>query len=258
MNRHDQFAEDLALYAMGALSPEEALDLEKHLQSCADCGRELAEIRGSMALLAASTDGPMPPARSKKRLLDALGQQPRIAAQEPVPTHSSPWWAWTGWAVAAILLVVAGFEAYVNTGLREQLSASGQRLNSQQAELAQAQQIVSTLTASDAQRFTLVSAKVPPQPQAKAIYVRKRASLIFLASNLPALPAAKAYELWLIPTSGAPLPAGVFTPDAHGNAVLVNPPLPAGVEAKTFAITVEPQSGSPAPSSQPILVGTGS
>ena len=91
-----------------------------------------------------------------------------------------------------------------------------------------------------AAHFTLSAAKTPPQPQGKAIYARDRRSLIFLASNMPALPPQKTYELWLIPVSGAPIPSGLFTPDAHGSATVINPPLPAGVEAKTFAVTVEP------------------
>jgi anti-sigma-K factor RskA len=106
-------------------------------------------------------------------------------------------------------------------------------------------------------RVTLVAAKTPPQPQGKAIYVRSRSSLIFLASNLPALPPQKAYELWLIPISGAPIPAGVFKPDAQGSATVINPPLPAGVEAKTFAITVEPEQGSWVPTMPIVMVGAG-
>ena len=106
-------------------------------------------------------------------------------------------------------------------------------------------------------RVTLVAAKTPPQPQGKAFYVRDLSSLVLIATNLPSLPAGKAYELWLIPTSGAPLPAGVFRPDAHGSATVLNPPLPRGVEAKTFAITVEPEQGSSAPTSQPVMLGSG-
>jgi anti-sigma-K factor RskA len=127
----------------------------------------------------------------------------------------------------------------------------------QQAQLQRAREVVETLTATDAMRVTLVAAKTPPQPQGKAIYVRDRSSLIFLASNLPALPPQKAYELWLIPTSGAPIPAGVFKPDAQGSATVINPPLPAGVEAKTFAITVEPEQGSLMPTMPIVMVGAG-
>jgi hypothetical protein len=38
---------------------------------------------------------------------------------------------------------------------------------------------------------------------------------------------------------------------------VLNPPLPRGVEAKTFAITVEPEQGSSAPTSQPVMLGSG-
>jgi anti-sigma-K factor RskA len=102
-----------------------------------------------------------------------------------------------------------------------------------------------------------VAAQSPPQPQGKAIYVRDRASLIFLASNMPVLPPQKAYELWLIPTNGSPIPAGVFKPDARGSATVVEPPLPAGVEAKTFAITVEPEQGSSTPTMPIVMMGAG-
>jgi len=115
----------------------------------------------------------------------------------------------------------------------------------------------STLTSTDALRVTLVAAQAPAQPQGRAIYVRDRSSLVFLASNMPPLPAQKAYELWLIPTNGAPIPAGVFKPDARGSATVVEPPLPAGVEAKAFAITVEPEQGSATPTMPIVMMGAG-
>jgi anti-sigma-K factor RskA len=127
----------------------------------------------------------------------------------------------------------------------------------QQAQLARAREVVTTLTSTDALRVTLVAAQAPPQPQGKAIYVRDRSSLVFLASNMPALPPQKAYELWLIPTNGAPIPAGVFKPDTHGSATVIQPPLPAGVEAKAFAITVEPEQGSTAPTMPIVMMGAG-
>ena len=74
---------------------------------------------------------------------------------------------------------------------------------------------------------------------------------------MPTLPPQKAYELWLIPTQGAPIPAGVFKPDAHGRATVVNPPLPAGVEAKAFAITIENEGGSTTPTMPIAMMGTG-
>jgi anti-sigma-K factor RskA len=127
----------------------------------------------------------------------------------------------------------------------------------QQKELQRAHEVVATLTAPDAQIVAVVAPNTPPQPQGKAIYVRDRSSLVFIASNLPAPPPQKAYELWLIPTQGAPIPAGVFKPNARGNATVVNPPLPAGIEAKSFAITVEPEAGSITPTMPIVMMGSG-
>jgi len=74
---------------------------------------------------------------------------------------------------------------------------------------------------------------------------------------MPPLPPKKTYELWLIPANGAPVPAGIFKPDVHGNASVVNPPLPAGAEAKAFAITVENEAGSAAPTMPIVMMGSG-
>src|SRR5215475_10652988 len=253
MNVHEQFADDLALYALGSLSGGERATLEEHLQDCGACRRELDLLRGDMALLAMSTTGPVPPARSRKRLTDAIAAEPRR-----FKTTTRRWRTLLPWAITgALALVVLAFWRN-NTQLRNTLAGLRQQYDAEQIQLQQARDIVSTLTATDAMRVTLVAAKTPPQPQGKAIYVRDRSSLIFLATNLPTLPPGKAYELWLIPVTGAPVPAGVFKPDVHGSAAVLNPPLPPRAEAKTFAITVEPEQGSPAPTSQPIMLGAGS
>lgn len=253
MSVHEQFAEDLALHALGVLEGDERVALEKHLEECAGCRRELEQLRGDMALMALSTAGPTPPRRARQRLLDAMAREPRQAI---APARRS-WWTFLPWAVAAAMAVGLVVLWLQNTDLQRRIASLQNESSQQGAELRRAREIVSTLTATDAMRVTLVAAKTPPQPQGKAIYVRDRSSLIFLASNFPALPPQKAYELWLVPTQGAPIPAGVFKPDTHGSAIVINPPLPAGVAAKAFAITVEPESGSPAATSPIIMIGAG-
>jgi anti-sigma-K factor RskA len=253
MSVHEQFAEDLALYALGGLEGDERAQLEKHLEGCAGCRRELEQLRGDMALMALSTAGPVPPRRARQRLLEAVGRERRPAA---APARRS-WWALVPWVAAAALAVGLVSVWRQKSDLQRQIADLQNESARQFEELRQAREVVSTLTATDAMRVTVVAAKTPPQPQGKAIYVRDRSSLIFLASNFPALPPQKAYELWLVPTSGAPIAAGVFKPDTHGSAIVINPPLPAGVEAKAFAITVEPESGSPAATSPIIMFGAG-
>ncbi len=253
MSAHEQFAEDLALYALDGLQGEERVRLEKHLAECSACRRELEELRGDTALMALSTTGPTPPRRARQRLLDAVAREPRAGA---VRTRRS-WWAPLPWLAAAASVLVAGWFWRQSDQRAQRVAELEKVLAGQQAQLQRAREVVETLTATNAMRVTLVVTKTKLQPQGKAIYVRDRASLIFLASNLPALPPTKAYELWLVPTSGAPIPAGVFKPDAQGSAIVINPPLPAGVEAKTFAITVEPEQGSLVPTPRIVMVGAG-
>lgn len=253
MSTHDQFAEDLALYALGSLSGDELAVLEKHLQECASCGRELEQLRGDMGLLALATTGSAPPQRSRRRLLDAVSREPR-ALRERQPRR---WWRPVPWVIAGFFLLCSALLWHEKSSLQRQLAALKDDSAVQSAELTRARDVVATLTATDAMRVTLVAGKTPPQPQGKAIYVRDRSRLIFLASNMPQLPAEKAYELWLIPTQGPPIPAGVFKPDARGSATVINPPLPGGVAAKAFAITVEPETGSATPTMPIAMVGAG-
>ena len=253
MSVHEQFAEDLALYALGTLQGDERVALEKHLEGCAGCRSELEQLRGDMALMALSTAGPVPPQRARQRLIEAVAREPRRAAT----AARSGWWTLVPWVAAAALAVGLIALWLQNSDLRETIAGLQDQTTRQTAELQRARDVVSTLTATDAMRVTLVAAKTPPQPQGKAIYVRDRSSLIFLASNFQALPPQKAYELWLIPAQGVPVAAGVFKPDAHGSATVVNPPLPAGLEAKGFAITVEDEAGVEHSTQPVMMIGIG-
>jgi anti-sigma-K factor RskA len=257
MSGHEQFADNLALHALGSLTGDERLALEAHLQECAACRRELESLRGDMGLLSLSTTGPKPPARSRERLMAAISREPRGTAAAKRSSPGRWWWMLAPSLVAAALALLVVFLGSQNSALRQEIAGMQSEAAADQVELRRAHEIVSTLTASDAMRVTLVAAKTPPQPQGKAMYVRDRSSLIFIASNMAAAPPQKAYELWLIPTRGAPIPAGVFKPDAHGSATVVNPPLPAGVEAKAFAITIEPEAGSLTPTMPIVMVGAG-
>jgi len=255
MSVHEQFADDLSLYALGALQGEERLAVEKHLEDCPDCRRELAQLQGDLALLALSASGPKPPLRSRERLMAAIAQEPH---RMPVRLAKwKTWWTALEWAAAAATVVVITLLLRQNTDLRQRVAALEANSTGQQKQLLQAEELIATLTSADAVHFTLVAGKTSPQPQGKAIYLRSTGTLVFLASNMPELPPQKIYELWLIPTSGAPIPAGLFRPDTHGSAALIKPPLPTGVAAKTFAITVEPGAGSAAPTSTPIMTGIG-
>ncbi len=260
MSAHEQFGEELALYALDALAGPERADLERHLATCAGCRAELEELRGDGALLAMSTLGPKPPARARQRLLDAVAREtvrPSRARDARGAGRARSWWGWLGWAATAAVIVFAVSLWKENSELRDAALTLRSVVSQQTLELGRLQGVAGALTDPDGQHFTLVAVKTPVQPQGKAFYLRNRSSLVFVANNMPVLPPQKAYELWLIPAHGAPIPAGVFKPNARGSATVVNPPLPAGAEAKAFAITVENEAGASTPTMPIVMMGTG-
>jgi anti-sigma-K factor RskA len=256
MSVHEQFAEDLALYALNALTGEERASIEQHLATCPACRLELEQLRVDSALLALSTAGPKPPRRSRQRLLDAIAKEPRMPVAVPARPRRSMWGV-LGWAAAAAVAVFAASLWKENAGLKRDVSSIHALLDQQTVALDRAKSVVDSITNPEGQHFTLVALKEPPQPQGKAIYVAKRGSLIFIANNLPKLPSQKTYELWLIPEQGAPIPAGLFKPDAHGSATVINPPLPPDTIAKAFAMTVEDEAGAAAPTMPIVMMSAG-
>ena len=259
MSQHEQFADDLALYALNALEADDRAKLEAHLETCLNCRRELEQLRGDGALLAISTTGPRPPARSRQRLLDAISetraQTPQ--AQRTSGTFQPRTWGWLGWVVAAAAMILAGILWQANNVLRQSLDTIAATRESDSRELKNLMRALAPIRSPRAQRVTLVPVKNLAQPQGKVFYLRNSSDLVFIANNLAALPSQKAYELWLIPTKGNPIPAGVFKPDARGSATVVNPPLPPNTEAKAFAITIENEAGATTPTMPIVMMGTG-
>jgi len=251
MSGHEQFADDLALYALGALQGEDRLALERHLDGCFACRQELEQLRGDMALLATASTGPKPPQRSRQRLLDAIAKEPRVPAAAPARSRFN-WWALAGWAAAAAMFLVVVQLRRENSLLHDSVATLSSMVEEQTVELANAQRVVDTLTAPESQAVTLVAGKAPPQPQGKAFYLRNKSSLVFVASNLAQLPPDKIYELWLLPADGsAPMPAGWFKPDSKGHGMIFHR-MTAGIGAKSFAVTIEPANGSQTPT-MPIM-----
>src|SRR5580698_7140603 len=256
MTEHEQYAEDLALYAVNALMGENRAKLAAHLAGCTSCRLELEQLRADTALLALSAVGPRPPQRARQRLLDAVAREARVPRVMQTSSRTS-WWGWLGWAAAVAVVVFALSLWRENSALQHGLASMSSRAVESRRELEELRRITAPILDPETQRVTLVSTKAAPQPQGKAFYLRNRSSLVFLANNMPTLPPRRAYELWLIPVSGAPIPAGTFKPDAHGSASVVNPVLPAAIEAKAFAITMEDETGATAPTMPILMMGAG-
>lgn len=254
MTAHEQFAEDLALYALGSLEGEAVVSLEQHLDECAACRQELARLQGDMALLALTTSGPAPPQRARQRLLKAIGHEPRSLRTVLMRRR---WWTLAPVFASLVLAVFAIMLWRENASQRDRIVALKADAAHNQATFEEAKHLLALLTDPSAMHVTLVAAPSKPQPEGKAIYMPHNGALVFMASNLAPLPPEKTYELWLVPMhSDKPMPAGTFKPDPKGNAMVMMPPMTAGVEAKAFAVTIEPEGGSLTPTMPMVLVGS--
>jgi anti-sigma-K factor RskA len=255
--------EELASYVMQNLPVEESASIGAHLQTCAECRTELAQVSGDLALLGLAVEQEPLPEGARARFLQRIASSP-IAKPQEKPVEIIPidvakrrgFGFWMPWMTAAAMAIVAVSLAVQNKALNDELNGESNLVKNLAAQASKAQQVLEVLTAPSAQRVTLTEGKAPLEPSARATYLQDRGALILLATHLKPLPEGKTYELWVIPASGqAPVPAGVFRPDAVGTATLVLPQLPSGIAAKAFGVTIENAGGATSPTMPIILSG---
>jgi Anti-sigma-K factor rskA/Putative zinc-finger len=256
--------DDLALYSMQALTPEENAVVKAHLDTCATCRSALADALADVSLVGMSTPQQALPEGARQRFLGAVQKKraapkpARVTASTPPHKHTSAL-GWFEWLVTAAALAVACYLGYHSFELQRQLDASRGEMAQLSAQAAHAQELqglMDALSSPEAMRVTLTETKRPSQPFGHVTYLQSKGALIFVASGLRPMPHNKTYELWLMPANGkAPMPAGLFQPDAAGSASVVLPPLPEGIEAKSFDVTMEDAGGSATPTLPIVMAG---
>ncbi len=271
--------DDLALFALAMLPTQETAAVAAHVRPCKVCSEAVGRLQGDMVALALTSPVHAPTSAARGRLLSAVAREPRVV---PGPARTSPrgpelggatniaaakhssavGWAWVGWAVAAGLAATVGLGLHQETSLKQEIATESMELDQlhrSDAEVARAREVLHTLTDPHVMQVNLqVPAKpgVPARPQGHAAYDASRGSLVFVASDLQPVNPGKTYELWLLPATGNPVGAGLFRPDANGNASVVLPVLPRNLEAKGFGVTEEQDGGSPNPTPPILLAGT--
>ncbi len=113
---------------------------------------------------------------------------------------------------------------------------------------------LSVLASPDTARVDLAGQPAAPSASARVFWSRSR-GLVFTASNLPALPEGRVYQLWVLTGQPAPISAGLLTPDRDGRVTAVfatSPDLPKPV---AMAVTLEPEGGVLSPTGDKYLVG---
>jgi anti-sigma-K factor RskA len=243
---HEEAQQLAALDAVGAASPEERGALEQHLSECAECRRAAAELGESAALYALTTDPVAPPPSVRASLLRKIDRESTVRTLErPAPSAAS-WWLRTA---AAVLLAAAGV-------LSVQLYETRKDNERLQAEREMLSRTIAALSSSQTRTIQLAGQEVAPKASARVFLdPAKRRAFVFF-DDLPANPADKSYQLWIIRADqAAPQSAGVFSVDANGDASLVVQNLPVDTVIKALAVTLEPKGGVAAPTGEKYLVG---
>lgn len=256
--------EDLAALAMRGAAPSEAAATEEHLAKCEQCRGELEKLSSELAMVAMSVEQKQLPEGARDRFLQRIANASGASniasiakAAPPTRAKSKLLTTWVPWSLAAVLALVAiGMGFQIQSLLRDNREQTRKLAEFAYAQ-SRAQKVLDVLTAPDAQHVLLTATGKPAMPSARAIYLPSKGGLILQASNMGHLTQEWTYELWVIPANGnAPIPAGLFRPDATGSASVVLPELPSGVQAKAFGITVERAEGSQKPTLPIILSGS--
>jgi hypothetical protein len=216
----DDIHELSALYALDVLRDDERVRFEEHLRDCVRCREEVAALAGTAANLAYVPEGPAPPDVLRDRVLQAAREEPQnvVALRPRRPS--------TALSIASALAVAAS-GAGVGFGI---WAASLYH------SLGHARAVEAVISDPHSRRLPLTGA-------AGALYVAPSGEAALTAA-LPAPPAGKQYEAWVISGSTARR-AGVFS---HGPALLSLRVRP-GVAVK---VTVEKAGGVAQPTTQPI------
>jgi hypothetical protein len=251
MNLHDQQLDDVAAYALGALSGPDAALVNEHLRTCAECLGEYDALRPATTALAYSaeacfdgTSGPVASPLLKARIMRGVR-----SSSASGPSRRAPM-VWPAYLVAAACLVIAMISTIGNMSLSGQLKSQESDLASSQSrttnlshELADQRTMLADLMSGDAKRFTIDGGQVVARGQ----------RLYIAMHDMPTPPKGKVYQAWTLAKGAkAVSPSVTFVPDARGVAVVALPEN--AQDTAEVAVSVEPDGGSKAPTTKPIAL----
>ena len=232
----EELRDEYELYALGLADEPEKSELGEHLhRGCKTCTDGVRVARGTMAMLGATVDPMAPPARLRRRIMASVGVESRG-------------WGWfaPAWAAVSALCLVTAFYFYGrDRDNAQQLARSREAARQQAIELARLNEVMAFVHQPETRQFAFNGGKV---------FVHPKSGVVLMASNLPAPPPGKTYEMWLIPKVGNPAPAGLFQSGADGSAMHMQKMAMDMAAIKAVAVTMEPAGGVPAPTTQPVIV----
>ncbi|HLN03241.1 MAG TPA: anti-sigma factor [Bryobacteraceae bacterium] len=236
----DELRDQYELYALGALDAEERTELDAHLRRpddpCVDGVRRARDRMTSLALIAPEAH---PPARLRAKVVNMVGEPKRG-------------WNWAvPWAVAmvglAVLALWLGVSRREQARILTQIRTEEQRKTVELARLTEAFALMNDPAAKQ-----VVFGENAPKPRGR-VFVNPQQGVLLLASNLTPAPSGKIYEMWIVPKTGAPAPAGLFQSQSDGTAMYLRKGAVDMASAAAIAVTLEPEAGSAAPTSTPLI-----
>ena len=261
--------EELELYALGALREDEAAELKAHVAACGECAMKLAEAHGSAALLGFAVKQEPPAGTIKAELmarirakehayawaLHANGAELKGAKAGPANEEKISWRKPVLVAIAVALALVSLGLSWQNRKLSAELAKERQSAGTLLEDHKQIEKLVNILVAPDTLAVKLTGMGEGASGSGAVKYNRRLGIMVYTA-QLPALPAGKNYQMWLVPAKGEAISEGVLRPDVRAWGNLWTAAIPAGTEAKEFWVTIESAGGVSQPTGPKVLEGT--
>jgi anti-sigma-K factor RskA len=261
--------EELELFALGALPEDEAAALQAHVSGCEECSANLAAARGDAALLAFAVKQDAPAGTIKAELMArvranreaerrvAWPAKPAeadrdIAARKPV--LGSSWWNWVLVPAALALALVSFALSWQNRRIAAELQKERQAAEAMVHDREQIEKLVGVLASPDTVTVKLAGTSDAANASG-VVKFNAKIGIVLYSADLPALPKDKSYQMWLVPTNGAPISAGLLGPGGHSWGSMWTAEVPANTPAKAFAVTIEPVGGAPQPTGPKVLLG---
>ncbi len=219
-----------AAYALDALEPDELRAYEAHLDHCDQCRAELAELQEAAGALAWGVTSAAPPARLRAAILEVVAEPAQVI---PFARASRP---------ARFAYAVAAVAACAVVGLGIWTATLEQALHRERQAKASAAGAAAIL-ADPSRRVSLSGA-------AGLVALDGAGRGVLVVQRLPAAPAGKTYEAWVIPHAGRPKRAGLFSGGDGTTVVQLAEPIAAG---DVVAATLERAGGATQPTTTPLL-----
>lgn len=237
----------LGAFALDAVEPDEAAQVQAHLLECPRCQAEVASHRELAAMLGTSSAEPPPELWDKIAVAIATGDAPSPTIQPVPPAGPRPvpfrprrrlGWAATLAAAAAAIAVLA-----VEVG---HLSGQVSSLRSAVSQLGLAG-TAARVEAGPHRTIELTSARLG---RAGSIVVAPDGSAYWTWSSLPQLASSNTYQLWGL-TRGQPVSLGLIGSDPHTYSGFR-----LEGDVTQVMVTAEPEGGTVKPTTPVVAQGT--